>query len=405
MKISWKLMNKHWGGFTLAACVVVAFYVGLTHLGTIAGGVRAVVHFCQPVIVGAVIAYIMNPLVRYMQRTLFGKLRSRRVAGGLSVLLTVLIVLIVLAVLLGMLIPQLVTSIGGFVDNLDTYVASLQRFVNALGLQSEELEKTLSELVSDENGLLQQVVNMITKNIGRVLQVSSSIGGQAINWVISFIFAIYLLVDKTRLARAMRDFFALVLPDRTYEQAGGVWKRFNEIFSRYIVCEIVDALIVGVSNYLFMLATGMPYALLISAVVGVANLAPTFGPIVGAALGGFILLLVNPVLVLWFLGFTIILQAIDGYLLKPKMFGDALNVPSILILASIIIGGRMFGMIGILLAIPCAALLEYIYHDLIAPWLRVRKALRRAMPAGELAVAVDDEETEDESERESENEN
>ena len=405
MKISWKLMNKHWGGFTLAACVVVAFYVALTHVGAIMDGVKAVVHFCQPVIIGAVMAYILNPMARYIRRTLFGRLRSRRVAGGLSVLLTVLIVLIVLLLLLGMLIPQLVTSVAGFVDNLDTYVASLQRFVKAMGLQSEELEQRLSELVSDENGLLQQVVDMITKNIGRVLKVSSSIGSQAINWVISFILAIYLLGDKTRLARAMREFFGLVLPDRAYERSAAVWKRFNEIFSRYIVCEIMDALIVGGSNYLFMIATGMPYALLVSAVVGVANLAPTFGPIVGAGIGGFILLLVKPVLVLWFLGFTIILQTIDGYLIKPKMFGDALNVPAILILASIIIGGRMFGVVGILLAIPCAALLEYIYHDLFVPWLRVRKALRRVTPAGGLSVAIDDSEAESESESESENEN
>ena len=405
MKISWKLMNKHWGGFTLAACVVVAFYVALTHVGAIMDGVKAVVHFCQPVIIGAVIAYILNHMARYIRRTLFGRLRSRRVAGGLSVLLTVLIVLVVLLLLLGMLIPQLVTSVAGFVDNLDTYVASLQRFVKAMGIQSEELEQRLSELISDENGLLQQVVDMITKNIGRVLKVSSSIGSQAINWVISFILAIYLLGDKTRLARAMREFFVLVLPDRAYERSAAVWKRFNEIFSRYIVCEIMDALIVGGSNYLFMIATGMPYALLVSAVVGVANLAPTFGPIVGAGIGGFILLLVKPVLVLWFLGFTIILQTIDGYLIKPKMFGDALNVPAILILASIIIGGRMFGVVGILLAIPCAALLEYIYHDLFVPWLRVRKALRRVTPAGGLSVAIDDSETESESESEPENEN
>ena len=116
-------------------------------------------------------------------------------------------------------------------------------------------------------------------------------------------------------------------------------------------------------------------------------------------------MLVKPVLVLWFLGFTIILQTIDGYLIKPKMFGDALNVPAILILASIIIGGRMFGVVGILLAIPCAALLEYIYHDLFVPWLRVRKALRRVTPAGGLSVAIDDSETESESESEPENEN
>ena len=117
--------------------------------------------------------------------------------------------------------------------------------------------------------------------------------------------------------------------------------------------------------------------MLISLVVGVTNLAPTFGPIVGAIIGGFVLVLVNPLHALWFIIFTIILQTIDGYVLKPKLFGGSLGVPGVWILISIIVGSRILGVTGILLAIPFAAIVDFIYHDLIFQGARKREELEK----------------------------
>ena len=113
-----------------------------------------------------------------------------------------------------------------------------------------------------------------------------------------------------------------------------------------------------------MMITGLPYAVLISVVVGVTNLAPTFGPIVGGVVGAFILVLVNPGYAICFLIFTLILQTVDGYILKPKLFGDSLGISSVLILVSIIILGRIFGVVGVLLSIPIAAIVDFMYRDL-----------------------------------------
>ena len=122
-----------------------------------------------------------------------------------------------------------------------------------------------------------------------------------------------------------------------------------------------------------MLVVGYPYVPLISVVVGVTNLAPTFGPILGAVIGAGILVLINPWYALVFLIFTIALQTVDGYVIKPKLFGNTLGVPSIGILISIIVFGRMFGAVGVLLSIPFA---DYIYKDGILPKLEARKTKR-----------------------------
>ena len=162
-----------------------------------------------------------------------------------------------------------------------------------------------------------------------------------------------------------------------------VCNRLNAIFSRFIVCELVDALIVGIVNAVFMFATGMPYAVFCSVVVALTNLAPTFGPFVGAFIVAVILLLAKPDAVIIWLVFTLALQLIDGYVIKPRLFGSALNVPPFLVLVFLVVGGKIWGVPGVLLAIPLAAILAYIYSEIVVPWLKDRKRVKDAAQAKE----------------------
>jgi predicted PurR-regulated permease PerM len=166
------------------------------------------------------------------------------------------------------------------------------------------------------------------------------------------------------------------MKDERYNKWADCLNRCNKILIRYIGVDVVDGIVVGVVNFLFMIIMRMPYAALISVIVGITNLAPTFGPIVGAVIGAFILVLVNPWHALWFLIFTIILQTIDGYILKPRLFGESLGVSALMVLISIIIGGRLFGVIGILFAIPFAAIIDFVWKDYVIKKLEERKAKR-----------------------------
>jgi predicted PurR-regulated permease PerM len=150
-------------------------------------------------------------------------------------------------------------------------------------------------------------------------------------------------------------------------------KHCDQIMTNYVGYTLLDALIVGIANAAFMLVCGIPYVGLISVIVAVTNLLPTFGPVIGAIVGGLLLLLHNPVQALYFLGFTIVLQTLDGYVIKPKLFSGSLGVPSILVLVSVVVGGELFGVTGIILAIPFAAIIAYIYNDILFPALLRRK--------------------------------
>ena len=146
----------------------------------------------------------------------------------------------------------------------------------------------------------------------------------------------------------------------------------------------------GVLNAVFLLITRAPNVALISVICGITNLAPIFGPIVGGVLGAFILVLNKPWYALAFIIFTIVLQTVDGYVIKPKLFGNTLGVPSIWILISLVVGGRMFGVWGVLLAIPFAAIFDFVYKDMIYKALEKRKEERRSRRAKKEKDVADD---------------
>jgi predicted PurR-regulated permease PerM len=209
-----------------------------------------------------------------------------------------------------------------------------------------------------------------------VVMTSSSIGKGVLDTVIAFILAIYFLLDKHRITAGVNRFLSLIMKDESYNRWSDFLSRCNLILIRYIGVDVVDGIVVGVVNFLFMVIMRMPYTALISVIVGITNLAPTFGPIVGAVIGAFILVLVNPWYALWFLIFTIILQTVDGYILKPRLFGESLGVSALMVLISIIIGGRLFGVVGILFAIPFAAIIDFVWKDYVIKKLEERKAKR-----------------------------
>jgi predicted PurR-regulated permease PerM len=204
-------------------------------------------------------------------------------------------------------------------------------------------------------------------------------------------------MDKVQLLKGCKRLWKAVTSERSYQISNDFLGRCNVIMTRYIVFDLLDGLLIGVMNAMFMLVVDYPYVPLISVVVGVTNLAPTFGPILGAVIGSFILLLINPWYALVFLIFTIALQTLDGYVIKPRLFGGKLGVPSIWILISLIVMGRMFGVPGIFLAIPFAAIINFIYQEVVLPRLeRRRKQSISAQAAAKVQSANSAKETESE---------
>ena len=365
-----RLREKPWYNNAVALCIAVILFVLLTHWGGVRESVGTFFRYFSPVILGAIIAYIVNPLAGLYGRTLFCWIKKEKAKTFLSNLLAILTVILFLVFLLLMLIPQLIESVATFAGNLDGYVASLHAMLDSLGVSSSALG--LDKFIDSSEALIETVTDFVKQNLSKILSASASVGKGAIQFLVGFLLSIYLLGDKSRLKNGGQRLLTAALGGAKYEKLAKVLRRCHSILNRYIVFNLLDSLIVGSANALFMAIVGMPYVGLVSFVVAVFNLLPTFGPVFGALIGGFVLLMVNPWHALAFLIFTAILQTIDGYILKPKLFGDSLGVSGLWILVGVIVGGRAFGVVGILLAIPAVAILDFLYREHFLPWLEAR---------------------------------
>ena len=377
----WK--NKKWFPYTVATCSAVLLFVFLMNLSGIGRVLGKVYSFFSPVVIGIVLAYIIEPLVTYLQKSVFSKIKKKKLNRSLSVILALVIEIFLLALILSFLIPQLFNSLTTFIGNYNVYAAKLQTMLDNLGSRVLKTHLDLSDLFKSNLDLLNHLQNQLPNYVDKIIVASSEVGGRVMNWLMGAILAVYFLFDKERMLWGVKTLIVLLSEPAKYRKAFTFLKSCNEIMVKYIICELVEALVIGCVNFVFMLIMRMPYAVLVSVVVGVTNMIPTFGPVFGAAVGGLILLLVNPWKALGFLIFTVVLQFLDGYVLKPKMYGETLGVSSVMILISIIIGGRMFGVAGIVLAIPFAAIVSIIYNKLLTSLLE-QKALKLGIDKDEM---------------------
>ena len=362
----WKKIRKSlehpWAAYTFAICCGVVLFLFLSHIDILWKIFRAIIYVVYPVLTGLVIAYVLDPLVKFFESRVFKKVKRPTVARGLGVVVTFSVIILAVSILLIAMIPQLVSSVQMFLGNMGGYARSLNKMLQDLQEFAARHNVDISGFIASAGDLIGTIANILPKSVNKILDTTINYGVEVFNLIISFIIAVYLLLDKVRLLNGGKRLWKAITNEKSYQVSTDFLGRCNSIMMQYMVFDLLDGLLIGILNAIFMLIVGYPYVPLISVIVGVTNLAPTFGPILGAVIGGLILFLINPWYALGFLIFTIALQTVDGYIIKPKLFGGQLGIPSIWILISLIVFSRMWGIIGILLAIPIAAIIDFLYQ-------------------------------------------
>lgn len=364
-----KIWEASWYPTAVAICIGVVLYIVLSQFSSVVKGLKIFFGYFQPVILGVVIAYIVNPLSELFKRILKG-IKNDNIRKLISIGLAFLILILLLIFTILILIPQLLKSIETFIINLNTYITSISNMLDNLGVSKKMID--LSTIIDSSEDILSSVSTLIVDNMGSILTASANFGKNFFRWIIAFILSIYLLSEKDKLQAGMQRLIRAIFGEEKYIGVSAFLTKSNMIFNRYIVYNLIDSLIIGVTNLTFMTIVGMQYSGLISFIMAVTNLIPTFGPMIGLMFGGFILLMINPWHALFFLLFTIILQACDAYIIKPRLFGNSLGVSGLWILIGVIVGGNMFGIIGILIAIPFVAIMDFVYKSYIITYLEKR---------------------------------
>lgn len=366
----------------LVAFAVLAAALGVYFLlfryDVVAGAVSHILGILSPIIYGFVIAYVLNtPMLVLENLILKIYVKRKRTPGkkALSVIrlfcsiFSLLMLLLVVYALFALLLPELVRSIQNIVANVPTYSTNIQNwyagFVDRYALDASTKEFLSNTLATGQNWISGQFSPQFN---GLISKVTSSVVDILVflkNILLGLIVSIYVMVSQDSiLARARRIFYAFF----NVATANRILKnlRFvDEKFGGFLIGKIIDSAIIGVICYIGAVIMNLPYALLIAVVVGVTNIIPFFGPFIGALPSAILIGCVSPVQALYFIIFVLVLQQFDGNLLGPKILGNSVGVSSFMVLVAILIGGGVFGFIGMIIGVPLCAILTSVIQSSI----------------------------------------
>ena len=378
------VLKKPWAAYTFAACSAVLLYMLLTNLPVFARWLAAIWRFLSPVVIGVVTAYLLNPVEDFFEKKVFRRLKKERSRHTAGVICAVACLVLFLALLLYALIPSLIRSVKSLVSNWNSYSENLRGLLDKAVALAERMHITID--VSNISDLLDDAMNKavewIRENVQTILTKAGDIGTSVSNFAVGVLFGVCFLAAEKSLVSLLAKVRAAVFREKRLRRNNVMWARFNRVFLRYVGCTLLDALIIGVGTLIFLLIMRMPYAGLIAVMVGVTNIIPTFGPMIGSAIGIFFLVLDKPINALWFFIFACVWQSVDGMIIKPRLFSGSLGIPGVWTLVLIIIGGKLAGILGILLAIPLAAILIILYRESIVPRLERRTAKLNGVAQG-----------------------
>ncbi|MCH5286650.1 MAG: AI-2E family transporter [Christensenellaceae bacterium] len=313
----------------------------------------------RPVIVGVALAYLLYHSCAALEKRMT---RLGRGARPLSVALVMLIVVSIIAMFFASVLPQLIQSIRSLVTNLPGMVQTqLDRLSAQLEGQTEVAEQVMQWVESIENQLMDWIRSNMLSTVSVLSRSVLTLSGVVLDLLISMIVAIYLLLDRERYVAQLRKlFFAASRKSRWNGAILDAFHQANNIFSGFISGKLIDSLIVGVVCFICLTVMRMPYALLVSVIVGVTNIIPMFGPFIGAIPSAFLILLVSPGKCLAFLIFIVILQQIDGNVIGPRILGNSTGLSAFYVIASMLLFNQLLGFMGMVIGVPLFATLYYV---------------------------------------------
>ena len=330
-----------------------------------------------PLLLGCVIAYILNILVTQIERipcfrkegTIFYKIRR-----PVSILVSLTVVLAIAALVILIVIPQLVQAIGVIVQEIPAVVSEITAWLSSSDRDWPQLQKFLESLNVNWPQILQKAASYLTNGLSSVFSstvyILGTISSMVVTAVVALIFSIYILSGKEKLFHQFQTLARTYLKEKIYTKVGLVLETAHATFTKFIVGQCTEAVILGSLCTIGMLLFRFPYATMVGTLIGATALLPVVGAYLGAAVGAFMIFTVNPLQAIGFLIFIAILQQLEGNLIYPRVVGSSVGLPGIWVLAAVTVGGGLGGIIGMLLAVPVTATL----YKLLQKDVQKRKA-------------------------------
>ena len=342
-----------WG---MMGCAIVGFYFIVLRWNGVKGHFTTLKNILLPVIIGFAIAFILDSIVEPIVGWLVAIMKTRRhekLCRTFAICFAEALMIIIISLLISIIIPSLVSSVTSIVSNMDSYIKALEGLLAPVLDKFPQVEEKIYEFITDWQSNLQAFLSDdVLSLLGTVTEQVKNVGSIVYNVILGVIISAYLLAARNRLIGIFKKLLYAYLKVNKANAVVEVMDYSVDTFKRFFVGKLLDSFIIGIICFIVCTVLKMPYAMLVSIVVGVTNIIPYFGPIIGAVPSALLILVVSPWKALLFVGMILVLQQVDGNLIGPRILGNSIGVSTFGVLFSILVGGGLFGVPGMLVAVP-----------------------------------------------------
>lgn len=343
----------------IVACLSICFFFLAKNITYINNFIRNLFNIVSPFVYGLVLAYLLNRPMQAIENFLENNLYKNRLKKSIKRIISVIIIFVLTALIIFLIgsfvIPQVAQSISILASNIPGYITSLQNMAIDLIYKfdlDKEVANSIYNLFSKWENLSTHLATILAQIVSQLLNLSVNITSRIFNILLSIVVSIYVLSGKEKLMLQFKKLMFAIFPNRFVDKLYSVLYIINDTFGQYISGQMVDAVVVGSLCAFLMIIFRFPFALLVGVIVCLTNVIPMIGPFIGAIPSTFIILMVNPVKAFWFVILIFIIQQIDGNILVPRIVGDSTGLSGLWVLFAIMVGGGLFGILGVLLCVP-----------------------------------------------------
>lgn len=362
--------NNTWGKWLywfIFAVAVITVYKTLDNFSNIANWIKGILDVLMPFIIGIFIAYIFYIPCRNMEN-IFTKSKFkiiRKKARPISIFVIYLIALIIIVLAINFIVPALATSVTDLANNLVNYYNNtIEGFKNIPEdsiLRKIDIEKIANSLA---NINIEEFINLDT--ITQYAKGAIGIANGLFDFFVSLIVSVYILLERKQILDFIKKLAGVIFKEKTYNALGKYFNNTNAIFFKFLSSQILDGFVIGVLTSIAMMILGVRYAILLGFLIGLSNLIPYFGAIVGVGIAIIITIFTGGITqAIWLAIIVIILQQIDANIINPKIVGNSLKISPLLVIFAVTVGGAYFGVLGMFLAVPVFTVLKILIQDYI----------------------------------------
>ncbi len=365
--------------YSTALWVIIIFAVVyiIVNVPIISSFVSGLIKILAPILIGASIAYILNPILKIYEYKIFRKLKNKNARRSLSIILTYLTALALIVAFLWLVIPQLIDSLMDLTSQFGEYITTTTDLINSLINKLSQNPEFVTYF--DEEMFMEFVTNFFQTSdtiFKTALDYLTRFGSQVITGIkdaiLGIFISIYMLISKERLHAQTRRLTAALFKEKTRNHLLRYTRIANRTFGGFFIGMIFDAIIVAVVTFILLTIFNVPYASLVSVIVGCTNIIPIFGPFIGAIPSAFIIFVKDPFKALVFVILIIVIQQIDGNVIAPKLLGTSTGISSLGVIVAIIIMGAYFGVLGMIIGVPVFAMIITVCNEFIETKLKTK---------------------------------